>query len=97
MSTTERMQIIYENYEQPQIDQILRSVTTDAVTVISHELSTLRGKQDKNPEDFSKEKSVELVLAMVDELADRIKAEVRYRISEIDKLEKAEEEVEKQL
>lgn len=97
MNTVERMQLIYENYEQAQVDQILRSVTSDAVTVIAHELSTLRGKKDVNPEDFSEEKSKELVFAMVDELADRIKCEVRYRVEQIDKLEKTMKEVEKQL
>lgn len=97
MNTVERMQMIYENYDQAQVDQILRSVTSDAVTVIAHELSTLRGKKDVNPEDFSDEKSKELAFAMVDELADRIKAEVRWRVDQIDKLQQKEREVEKQL
>lgn len=90
----ERMNFIYDVYEQAEIDNVFKSICGDAITVIAHELQYIKMKNEAQDTDENAEK---IMIAVVDELSDRMKTEVRYRIQlmkrELEKIEKENKKV----
>ena len=91
MSTVERMTYLIQMYEEPELNHVLNVVSKDAVTVIADELSHCKMKEEATKFDNDKE-AIKIMITVVDELADRIKAEVRYRINLSEKVKKKEKE-----
>lgn len=89
MSTVERMTYLTQFYDEPELSHVLNVVSKDAVTVIADELSHAKMKEEGTKMDNDQE-AINIMITVVDELADRIKAEVRYRINLSEKVKKRE-------
>lgn len=84
----ERLMLLYKMYEQKEIDHALRTLSIQAVTDIANEIVMLKPKYKEGGPDDTDEVAEQLMYAVVDEFAERTKAEVRYRV-QLGKADKA--------
>jgi len=76
----ERTEFIYNMYHQSEIDHLFKDLTQEFITTTVNEVVQMKPKYSEGGPEDTDENAVKLIYAIMDELADRIKAETRVRI-----------------
>ncbi len=76
----ERTEFIYNMYHQSEIDHLFKALTQEFITTTVNEVVQMKPKYAEGGPEDTDENAVKLIYAVMDELADRIKAETRVRI-----------------
>ncbi len=79
---SERMKFIYEVYDQAEVDHFLNTFCRDMVTAIAQESVQMKTRFEAGDKEKDTDEVAEKIMySMVDEVGDRIKAEVRSRVA----------------
>lgn len=73
-------EFIYSVYEQAEIDHSLKVLTQEIVSHIANEVGEIETKFERGSELDTNEIAEKIMIAVVDEVSERIKSEARKRI-----------------
>lgn len=97
MNLNERYELMYKMYHQEDIDSLLNDMATNFVTSLANEVAQINTKYEEGGPLDTKENATNTIFAVTDEIADRMKAEVRFRVEQVRRLEANMDAVQKQL
>lgn len=80
-SNTQRLNWIHKMYNEDEIEVVLKTYSQEIVTNMANEMVQLKTKYEEGGELDTDENAKKTVMAVVDELADRIKWELRNRVA----------------
>ena len=81
MSTIERVKFIYTIYEQKEIDHVFKVMCDEIISQLALEVQQVKTKYEEGGELDTDENAEKIMYALIDELADRIKATMRFRVN----------------